>query len=258
MSRGRKRRNQAGDADSDAGAIHPGGLSEGGLLAPKIQLVFEQQEYLGKHVLHVVDGETIAARRRGEEFSQLLEQRHVLTEAFRDIWLEDLEHSLFPFPPGGIPGEADDRADAGFGEDIGFQLDVVHGELFAELLFEQASDLMRRHIGHSVFQFGKGPPQFRRQAAIARQHLPHFLQARHLVDEAEQALLRRGIRGKLELLDNFGGEAPGRQALEEKPEGIADQRTPSRGRVGDEDLDRNQTADPFADFAGASTGRAGF
>ena len=95
---GRERRNQAGDADPDTGTVHLGGLRERGLLAPEIQLVFQQQEYLGQHILHVVDGEAVAALGRREEFSQFLEQRHVLAEAFRDIWLEDLEHSLFALP----------------------------------------------------------------------------------------------------------------------------------------------------------------
>ena len=57
--------------------------------------------------------------------------------------------------------------------------------------------------------------------------------------------------------DHLGGQAPVREALEEELEGIADQGTPSRGGIGDEDFHRNQAADPLADFAAASTGRAG-
>ena len=192
---GAQRLNQAGNADADAGAIHLHGFQQGGLLAPEIQFVFQQQEHFGEHLLHVVDGESIAALGGSEELSQFLQQRHVLAEALRNVGLEDFEDALFAFPSGVIPGEADDRADAGLGEDGGFQFDGVVGEPLAQALFDQAADLFRRHVRHAVFQLGEGAAQFRRQAAVARQHLPDLLQAGHLVDQAQQALLRRRIAG---------------------------------------------------------------
>ena len=155
-----------------------------------------------------------------------------------------------------IPGEADDGADAGFGEDGGFQFDGVGGQPLAQSLFDQAADLLQRHVRHAVFQLGEGAPQLRRQAAVARQHLPHLLQPGHLIDQAQQALLRRGIRGKFELLHHLGGQPPVGEALEKELEGVAHQGTPARGGIGHQDFHRHQAADPFADFAPASSGRA--
>ena len=245
---GAQRFNQAGDANADAGAIHLHGFQQCGLLAPEIQLVFQQQQHLGQHVFHVVDGESVAALRGGEEFAQILEQRHILAEALRNIWLEDFEYALFAFPPGVIPGEADDCADAGFGKDGGLQFDGVFGQTLAQSLFDQAADFFCRHVRHPVFQLGERAPQFGRQAAVAREHLSDLLQPGHLVDQAEQAFLGSGIRGKFELLDHFGGEPPVREALEEELEGIADEGTPSLGGIGDQDLHRHQAADPLPDF----------
>jgi hypothetical protein len=85
-------------------------------------------------------------------------------------------------------------------------------------------------------------------AAVARQHLPHLLEAGHLVDQTEQALLGRGIRGKFELLHYLGGEPSVGEALEEELEGIPDEGAPSFSGIWNEDLDGNEAADPLADF----------
>ena len=94
-----------------------------GLLLPlEIELMLQQQPDFHQHILHIADFELIATLGGRQELAQLLQQRHILREAVRDVGFQYLENAAFAIPVRPRPGESQDRAGAAFLEDRRIEL----------------------------------------------------------------------------------------------------------------------------------------
>src|SRR5579884_1043903 len=158
---------------------------------------------------------------------QVGEQVHIFREAGRDIWFQNLEDTALAGFDGGIPpGETNDRADARFAENSGFELDGVPLELRPELPLNGVAYLVLRYVIDSIFEFDESAAQRLWEVAIPRQHLAQLLQARHLDDQFEQAHFGWRVERQFHLLDQLGCKPRGREPREHKSHGFLNQRPP--------------------------------
>ena len=167
-------------------------------------------------------------------FRQLRQQVHVLGKTHGDVGLHDFEHTPFPLPGVWVPpGKSHHRADAGFEEDVGLDLNLISRR------GPSSSTMIARTCSASISEipFSSSVSERRKRGCRCRflaSTWPSFCRPGTLAISLSKTRAGRRVRGKLHLFDELGGETLDREVQKHEQHGVLNQRAPVRIFLGNQ------------------------